>query len=137
MKDIKIFLRKKKKKKRRYDRECYKNLTEDEKQKLAEYRKKWKKIAEWEKTPSNFLSFLSKRFVTFIYNYYSEKESLKIRRKIGTVILCNSSNNVRIIHTNKYLIWLLFSLFVCFLVDLSLWHKYLCWVLFNLFVIVR
>ena len=40
VKDIKIFLRKKKKKKRRYDRECYKNLTEDEKQKLAEYRKK-------------------------------------------------------------------------------------------------
>ena len=39
VKDIKIFLRKKKKK-RRYDRECYKNLTEDEKQKLAEYRKK-------------------------------------------------------------------------------------------------
>ena len=40
VKDIKIFLRKKKKKNRRYDRECYKNLTEDEKQKLAEYRKK-------------------------------------------------------------------------------------------------
>ena len=28
-----------KKKKQQYDRECYKNLSEDEKQKLVEYRK--------------------------------------------------------------------------------------------------
>ena len=39
MKDIKIFLKKKKKKKRNV-RECYKNPSEDEKQKLVEYRKK-------------------------------------------------------------------------------------------------
>ena len=41
MKDIKIFLKKKKKKKQQYGRECYKNLSEDEKQKLVEYRKKF------------------------------------------------------------------------------------------------
>ena len=40
-KDIKIFLKKKKKKKKQqYGRECYKNLSEDKKQKLVEYRKK-------------------------------------------------------------------------------------------------
>ena len=37
MKDIKIFLEKKKKKKGQYGRECYKNLLENEKQKLVEY----------------------------------------------------------------------------------------------------
>ena len=37
-KNIKIFL-KKKKKKRQYGRERYKNLSEDQKQKVAEYRK--------------------------------------------------------------------------------------------------
>ena len=31
MKDIKIFIKKKKKEKRPYGRECYKNLSEDEK----------------------------------------------------------------------------------------------------------
>ena len=36
-KDIEIFLKKKKKKKRQYGRECYKNLSKDEKQKLVEY----------------------------------------------------------------------------------------------------
>ena len=42
MKDIKIFLKKKKKKskKQQYSCERYKNLSEDEKQKLIEYRKK-------------------------------------------------------------------------------------------------
>ena len=40
VKDIKIFLNnKKKKKKRQYGRECYKDLLEDEKQKLVEYKK--------------------------------------------------------------------------------------------------
>ena len=47
MKDVKIFL-KKKIKNQRYDHERYKNLAEDEKQKLVEYRKK---IIELEKTP--------------------------------------------------------------------------------------
>ena len=41
VKDIKIFLKKKKKKKRQYDRERYKNLLENEKNKLVEYRKKY------------------------------------------------------------------------------------------------
>ena len=41
VKDIKIFLKKKKKKKRQYGLECYKNLSDDEKQKLIEYRKKY------------------------------------------------------------------------------------------------
>ena len=40
VKDIKMFLKKKKKKKQQYGRERYKNLSEDEKQKLVEYRKK-------------------------------------------------------------------------------------------------
>ena len=40
VKNIKIFLKKKKKKKQRqYGRERYKNLSDDEKQKLVEYRK--------------------------------------------------------------------------------------------------
>ena len=42
MKDIKIFL--KKKKKRQYGREYYKHLSEDEKQKLDEYSKKYYRI---------------------------------------------------------------------------------------------
>ena len=40
MKNIKIFLRKKKKKNPEYSRERYKNLSEDEEQKLVEYREK-------------------------------------------------------------------------------------------------
>ena len=40
-KDIKIILRKKKKKKQQYGHEGYKNLSEDEKQKLAEHTKKY------------------------------------------------------------------------------------------------
>ena len=40
VKNIKIFLKKKKKKKQQYDNECYKNLSQDEKCKLVEYRKK-------------------------------------------------------------------------------------------------
>ena len=39
MKDIKIFLKKKKKKKQQYGCECYKTLSEDEKNKLVVYRK--------------------------------------------------------------------------------------------------
>ena len=39
MKDIKVFLQKKKKRKQQYGCERYKNLPEDEKQ-LVEYRKK-------------------------------------------------------------------------------------------------
>ena len=39
VKDIKIFLKEKKQKKRQYGGECYKNLSEDKKQKLVEYRK--------------------------------------------------------------------------------------------------
>ena len=44
MKDIKVFLKKIKGKKQQYGSECYKNLPEDEKQKLAEYRKKYYKM---------------------------------------------------------------------------------------------
>ena len=40
MKDIKMFLKNKKKKKQQYGQERYKNLSEYEKQKLVEYRKK-------------------------------------------------------------------------------------------------
>ena len=47
------------------------------------------------------------KFLSFIYNYYSEKETLKIRK-----INCHSSSKVRIIHINKYLSCLLISLFV-------------------------
>ena len=43
-KDIKVFLKKKKKRKRQYDRERYKNLSEDQKQNLVEYRKKYYKM---------------------------------------------------------------------------------------------
>ena len=39
VKDIKVFLKNKKKKKQTYGHEQYKNLPEDEKQKLSEYRK--------------------------------------------------------------------------------------------------
>ena len=42
-KDIKVFLKKQKKKKKQlYDREQYKNLAEDEKQKFVKYREKYK-----------------------------------------------------------------------------------------------
>ena len=40
VKNIKIFLRRKKKKKWQHGHEHYQNLTEDERQKLVEYRKK-------------------------------------------------------------------------------------------------
>ena len=43
LKDIKIFLRKKSKK-RQYGRERYKDLSENEKQKLVEYRRKYYRI---------------------------------------------------------------------------------------------
>ena len=41
MKDNKFFLKKKEKKKRQYCCERYKTLSEDEKQKLVKYRKKY------------------------------------------------------------------------------------------------
>ena len=41
VKDIKIFLKKKRKKTRQYGHERSKNLSEDEKKKLNEYRKKY------------------------------------------------------------------------------------------------
>ena len=41
VKDIKIFLKKKKKEKQQYCCECYKNISENEKQKLVKYRKKY------------------------------------------------------------------------------------------------
>ena len=41
VKDIKIFLKKKKKKKRYFDCESYQHLSEDKKQKLVGYRKKY------------------------------------------------------------------------------------------------
>ena len=44
MKDIKAFLKKKKKKQWQYGHGRYKDLSEDEKQKLAEYRKKYYKM---------------------------------------------------------------------------------------------
>ena len=44
VKDIKVFLRKKKKKEWQNGLEQYKSLQEDEKQKLAEYRKKYYKM---------------------------------------------------------------------------------------------
>ena len=43
MKDIKIFLRKKKKKTQQYSHKRYKHIPEDEKQKLVQYRKKYYK----------------------------------------------------------------------------------------------
>ena len=43
-KDIKILLKKKNKKKQQYGCESYKNLLEDDKQKLVEYRKKYYKM---------------------------------------------------------------------------------------------
>ena len=44
MKYIEVFLYKKKKKKRQYGHERYKILSEDPKQKLVEYRKKYYKM---------------------------------------------------------------------------------------------
>ena len=41
MKDTKIFQKKNKKKERQHGHQHYKNLSEDEKQQLAEYRKKY------------------------------------------------------------------------------------------------
>ena len=41
MKDTKIFLKKKKKEKQQYCCECYKNISENEKQKPVKYRKKY------------------------------------------------------------------------------------------------
>ena len=41
VKDVKIFLQRKKKKKHQYGRKKYKHLSENEKQKLFEYREKY------------------------------------------------------------------------------------------------
>ena len=48
MKNIKVFLKKKKKTKRQYGCQRYKNLSVGEKQKFVEYRKKYNKM---KKTP--------------------------------------------------------------------------------------
>ena len=66
-----------KERKRQYGREGYKNLSEDEKQKVAEYTKKYYRMR--------------KNDLSFICNYYSEKEPLKIRKvNCKTVILCKN-----------------------------------------------
>ena len=44
MKNIKVFAKTKRKKKQEHGHERYKNLSEDENQKLVEYRKKYYKI---------------------------------------------------------------------------------------------
>ena len=44
LKDAKIFLNKKNKKRQQYCCECYKNLSENEKNKLVEHRKKYYKM---------------------------------------------------------------------------------------------
>ena len=56
MKDIKVFL-KKKKRKQQYGHERYKNLSEYQKQKLVEYRKKYYEMRK-------------KRPITIIRNYF-------------------------------------------------------------------
>ena len=78
-------------KKWQYDRERYKNLSENENQKLLSIEKN---IIERKKMLYNFLSF--------IYNYCSGKESIKIRKTktAKAVISCNSSSKVRIICIN-------------------------------------
>ena len=44
LKDVKIFLNKKNKKRQQYCCECYKNLSENEKNKLVEHREKYYKM---------------------------------------------------------------------------------------------
>ena len=44
LKDVKIFLNKKNEKRQQYCCECYKNLSENEKIKLVEHRKKYYKM---------------------------------------------------------------------------------------------
>ena len=44
MKDIKVFPKKKNRRRCEYERDRYKNLTEDEKQSLGEYGKKYYKV---------------------------------------------------------------------------------------------
>ena len=52
-----------------------------------------------------FLSFFNKNPLTIIYNSFSEKESLKIRKVTwNTEILYNSSNKVKIICITEW-IW--------------------------------
>ena len=63
----------------KYYQEIY-YLSEDEKQKLAVYRKKYCRI---KKTLDNSLSFLNKNVLAFIFRYYFAKESLKIRKIIS------------------------------------------------------
>ena len=68
VKGLKIFL--KKKKKLKYDRKRYRNLTEDEKQRLVEYRKNYSKIQKI-KTDSSIDSAKSlheiKKFPNFLF----------------------------------------------------------------------
>ena len=44
LKDVKIFLNKRNKKRQQYCCQCYKNLSENEKNKLVEHRKKYYKM---------------------------------------------------------------------------------------------
>ena len=57
MKDVKIFLNKKKKKKKQYGRKRYKHFSEDVKQKLLESRKKYDRMRK-------------KCLIIIIRNYY-------------------------------------------------------------------
>ena len=50
MEDIKVSLKKKKNIKQKYDRRQYKNLTETEKERLVEYRKRYYEIRKNKKT---------------------------------------------------------------------------------------
>ena len=94
-KDIKIFLKKNKK-----SDNMVVNVTEDfQKMKNKSLLSIEKNTIEQEEMLYSFLSF--------ICNYYSEKESLKSRK-----INCNSSSKIRIVGINKYLSWLVFGLFV-------------------------
>ena len=64
VKYIKAILKKKKKKKRQYGWERYKYLSEDEKQKLVEYRKD---IKEWEKMTNNhYMKLLFSKIMTWM-----------------------------------------------------------------------
>ena len=71
MKDIKIFLKKKKKKKQQYGCECYKTLSEDEKNKLVVYRKN---IIEWE-IFRKFCYFIRESIRSFFLSHLCLKSS--------------------------------------------------------------
>ena len=70
---MKIFLKKKKKKKQQYARERYKNISEDEKQKLFEYRKKYCRMIKkglLQLQFKNFCFFIRKVLETFFFCTY-------------------------------------------------------------------